>query len=215
MTERRQKSSTHTLLSLTNILQSNPRIDVGMNRNMKNNQSCHPPNNHSDFTGTDNNWTEGSTDNPQTTQITRLVIKSFFSETFNSSFPVRPGSPPQKRKHKPWMTNGLLNACKKKNLLYKRFLTSRCSTSEIRYKTYKNKLTSILRYCEKQYYSDLLKANKNNMKETWKIINDLLKKKSSTRSTYPTEFMKMEESFLEIWILRNTLTASLLILVQL
>ena len=113
-----------------------------------------------------------------------------FSETFNSSFPVRPGSPPQKRKHKPWMTNGLVNACKKKNLLYKHFLTSRCSTSEIRYKTYKNKLTSILRYCEKQYYSDLLKANKNNMKETWKIINDLLNKKSSTRSSYPTEFMK-------------------------
>ena len=28
------------------------------------------------------------------------------------------------------------------------------------------------------------------MKETWKIINDLLNKKSSTRSSYPTEFMK-------------------------
>ena len=113
----------------------------------------------------------------------------FFSETFNSSFPVRPGSPPQKRKHKPWMTNGLVNACNKKNLLYKRFLTSRFSTSEIRYNTYKNKITSILRYCEKQYYSDLLKANKNNT-ETWKIINDLLNKKSSTMSSYPTEFMK-------------------------
>ena len=49
--------------------------------------------------------------------------------------------------------------------------------SEIIYKTYKNKLTSILRYCEKQYYSDLLKINKNNMKETWKIINDLVNKK--------------------------------------
>ena len=65
---------------------------------------------------------------------------------------------------------------KKKNLLYKRFLTSRSSMSEIRYKTYKNKLTSTLRYCEKQYYSDLLKINKNNMKETSKIINDLVKK---------------------------------------
>ena len=63
-----------------------------------------------------------------------------FSETFNSSFPVRPGSPPQKRNHKPWMSNGLVNACTKKNLLYKRFLTSRSSTSEIRYETYKNKL---------------------------------------------------------------------------
>ena len=78
----------------------------------------------------------------------------------------------------------------KKKLLYKRFLTSRSSMSEIRYKTYKNKLTSILRYCEKQYYSDLLKINKNNMKETWKIINDLVNKKSSTRLSYPTEFMK-------------------------
>ena len=36
------------------------------------------------------------------------------SETFNSSFPVRPGSPPKKRKHKPWMTKGLVNACKKR-----------------------------------------------------------------------------------------------------
>ena len=88
------------------------------------------------------------------------------------------------------MTKGLVNACKKKNLLYKRFLTSRSSMSEIRYKTYKNKLTSILRYCEKQYYSDLLKINKNNMKETWKIINVLVNKKSSTRLSYPTEFMK-------------------------
>ena len=58
---------------------------------------------------------------------------NIFSETFNSSFPVRPGSPPKKRKHKPWMTKGLVNACKKKNLLYKCFLTSRSSMSEIRY----------------------------------------------------------------------------------
>ena len=115
---------------------------------------------------------------------------NIFTETFHSSFPVRRGSPPKKRKHKPWMTKGLVNACKKRNLLYKRFLTSRSSMSEIRYKTYKNKLTSILRYCEKQYYSDLLKINKNNMKETWKIINDLVNKKSSTRLSYPTEFMK-------------------------
>ena len=44
-------------------------------------------------------------------------IVNVFSETFNSSFPVRPGSPTQKRKHKPWMTKGLVSACKKKNLL--------------------------------------------------------------------------------------------------
>ena len=63
--------------------------------------------------------------------------------------------------------------------------------SEIRYKTYKNKLTSILRYCEKQYYSDLLKINKNNMKETWKIINDLVNNNNIFHKVIlPTEFMK-------------------------
>ena len=70
------------------------------------------------------------------------------------------------------------------------FIVLAPSMSEIIYKTYKNKLTSILRYCEKQYYSDLLKIHKNNMKETWKIINDLVNKKSSTRLPYPTEFIK-------------------------
>ena len=46
---------------------------------------------------------------------------SDFSETFNSSFPARPGSPPQKREHKPWMTNGLVNACTKKEFTIQTF----------------------------------------------------------------------------------------------
>ena len=35
-----------------------------------------------------------------------------------------------KRHYKPWMTSGLKNACKKKNLLYKYFLKSRSKQSE-------------------------------------------------------------------------------------
>ena len=30
----------------TNTLQSNPRIDAGMKRNLKHTERCHPPNNH-------------------------------------------------------------------------------------------------------------------------------------------------------------------------
>ena len=54
---------------------------------------------------------------------------------------------------KPWITLGLKNACKKKNYLYRRFLKSRSKETESRYKTYKNKLTGILRYCEKEYHN--------------------------------------------------------------
>ena len=45
-----------------------------------------------------------------------------------------------------------------------------------------------MRYCEKEYYSAILEVNKNNIKETWKIINDLLNKKRVRRLSYPTEF---------------------------
>ena len=43
-----------------------------------------------------------------------------------------------KRHYKPWMTSGLKNARKKKNLLYKYFLKSRSKQSEDKYKIYTN-----------------------------------------------------------------------------
>ena len=76
---------------------------------------------------------------------------------------------------KPWLTNGLRNACLKKNKMYKDFLKKRTKTSESKYKTYKNKLTSILRYSEKGYYQTL-EIHKHNIKETWKILNTIIRK---------------------------------------
>ena len=85
------------------------------------------------------------------------------------------------------MTNGLKNACRKKNLLYKEFLKTGTNVSEEKYKKYKNKLTAILRRCEKQYFTELLEINKGNMKETWKILNGLINKKSKGKQI-STEF---------------------------
>ena len=49
------------------------------------------------------------------------------------------------RKHEnndPWITKGIVNACKKKNSLYKAFLRVRTKEAENKYKKYKNKLNS-------------------------------------------------------------------------
>ena len=78
------------------------------------------------------------------------------------------------------MTSGLKNACKKKNFLYKYFLKSRSKQSEDKYKTYKNKLTTILRKCEKNYNTKLLELNKGNLKETWRLVNSIINKKKKT-----------------------------------
>ena len=85
--------------------------------------------------------------------------------------------------------NGLKNACRKKNGLYRSFLRERTHTSEYRYKTYKNKLTSILRLAEKAYYSKTNLEKRGNIKETWAILNTVLGKqrKSVNYPTYLTQ----------------------------
>ena len=83
---------------------------------------------------------------------------------YNSTCPVTVTKQKLVRKmpDKPWMTHSLKQACKKKNLLYRQFLKKRSVASEERYKTYKNKLTGMLRYCEKILYRASRK-NKGNM----------------------------------------------------
>ena len=92
---------------------------------------------------------------------------------------------------KPWITNGLKNACRKKNGLYRSFLRERTHTSEYRYKTYKNKLTSILRLAEKAYYSKMLLEKRGNIKETWAILNTVLGKQRKSVN-YPTHLMQRD-----------------------
>ena len=117
---------------------------------------------------------------------------NLFTNLFNPNCPVNTSNITQgkrktKRPDKPWMTTCLKNACKKKNMLYKQFLKNRIIEREAKYKKYKNKLTAILRYSEKQHYSNILELNKMNMKETWKILNTLINKKEKG-SQYPTQF---------------------------
>ena len=64
-----------------------------------------------------------------------------------------------------------------KNTLYKKILRSRTLTSEQKYKLYKNKLTTILRFAEKSYYSSLLVANRGDAKSTWNVSNTVINKK--------------------------------------
>ena len=77
---------------------------------------------------------------------------------------------------------------KKKNTLYKNFLRSRTQSAQVKYKTYKNKLTTILRVSEKQYYNKVLVQEKNNMKGTWAFLNTIIKKGHQAPS-YPQEFV--------------------------
>ena len=88
----------------------------------------------------------------------------------------------------PWITKRLQNACKKKNKLYRDFIKQRTEEAENKYKCYKNKLTNILRTSKKKYYHKLLDDNKNNVREIWKILNNVIKN-GPTRVNYPNFFL--------------------------
>lgn len=62
--------------------------------------------------------------------------------------------------------------------LYVKFIRNPSLSNDQRYKKYKNKLTSILRLCEKDYFSKLIEEKKNDVKGTWRILNDIIRKKS-------------------------------------
>lgn len=87
---------------------------------------------------------------------------------------------------KPWLTKGIQKAYKKKNKLYKDFLKNRTQEAEQTYKTYKNRLISMMRSIKRNYYSKVLEGNNSNIKSTWQVLDQIIKEGSS--SSFPKTF---------------------------
>ena len=119
-----------------------------------------------------------------------------FIRLYNETFPQKRILQNLKNDTKPWMTKSIINACAKKNMLYRQFLRNRCPQSENKYKRYKNRLTSILRVSEKMHYSKLLEQNVNNSKGTWKILNNVLKPNQGPTCT-PNEFVSEDKNIVK------------------
>ena len=63
--------------------------------------------------------------------------------------------------HKPWLTKGLLKSIKKKNVLYRRYVSNPTHDRECFYKNYKNRLNHSLRLANKA-----LEKSKSSLKQT-------------------------------------------------
>ena len=58
----------------------------------------------------------------------------------------------------------------------------------MKYKRYRNKFDNLKRVAKKQYFQHQLGNAKNNMKQTWSIINQLIGKTTQTENL-PTQFV--------------------------
>ncbi|XP_060771169.1 uncharacterized protein LOC132882014 [Neoarius graeffei] len=109
---------------------------------------------------------------------------SIFKLLYDKNCPLKQYSTKQNYNDQPWITKGLQNACKKKNTLYREFIKLRTKEAENKYK---NKLTSIIRRCRKDYYGKLIDNSKNNIKGIWNILNSIIKD-GSGQIYYPKYF---------------------------
>uniref|UniRef100_A0A672Z783 Reverse transcriptase domain-containing protein n=3 Tax=Sphaeramia orbicularis TaxID=375764 RepID=A0A672Z783_9TELE len=118
-----------------------------------------------------------------------------FLTLYNRHCPVKEYRQDLKKNKKPWLTKGLEKACKKKNSLYREFLKHRTKEKENKYKRYKNRLTAIIRTHKKAYYDKLLEIHKNDIKGTWKVLNDMIKK--SNKKNFATYVVKNGDTVVE------------------
>jgi hypothetical protein len=87
-----------------------------------------------------------------------------------------------KHKKENWMSQGLLKSIKTKDKLFLKFKHEtnvlRKKALELKYKTYKNKLNSLIRSAKKMHWEKVFDKTENNSKNTWKNINLLLNRSS-------------------------------------
>ena len=113
---------------------------------------------------------------------------SEYSWLYNSCFPLKPLKVKNcKRLNSPWITKSLLVSVRKKNKLYRQLLRSPNQMRELQYKSYRNKVTHLIRIAKRHYYDQRFASAKNDLKETWKLINEVINKRKC-RQPFPKSF---------------------------
>ena len=118
---------------------------------------------------------------PLLRNLTICTTRTFLPKAFVAS-------PLTKNFRNPWPTKGLVKSIRTKAKLYKTFLKNPNTDNENANKTLKNKLTQLIRAAKRIYYDHKLENSKNDLKATWKILDEIINKRSN-KLTYPSCFM--------------------------
>ena len=105
----------------------------------------------------------------------------FFMNTFENTFPEKFVHIKYKNKHS-WMPNSLIKSIQNHHILYKQSITNPTDTNRKTYTIYNNKLNSIKRKEEREYFSNQLEINKSDMRKSWKIMKFVIGTKRRTNN---------------------------------
>jgi hypothetical protein len=134
------------------------------------------------------NWTQVL--NCETDDVNTMYnnFTNKFTNLYDECIPIKKINRRKKNQESksPWITKGLLKSINHKNKLYKSFLKHRTAVKQEIYKTYRNKLNSLIRKAKRSYFTNKLNNYKNNMRSTWKVLKNILNKNKT--SNYATRF---------------------------
>ena len=96
---------------------------------------------------------------------------------------------------KSWMTPALMKSRRTKEKLFKKYQENPTAKNKQDYCLYKNKFTTLKRQSEKQYYGEKLEQAKSNLRETWKIIKNVMNKNQTV--TVPQDSFRYKDSIID------------------
>ena len=117
-----------------------------------------------------------------------LAFNQKITIAYNKSFPFKRLST-KRAKDKPWITTGLKESIKQKHLLYKKFIFNKSEENKVAYKIFKNKLRSLIRKAETDYYTNVFNSKTQSMKEMRKELHNLLNTKKKNKGNSITKLI--------------------------
>lgn len=105
-----------------------------------------------------------------------------FLKLYNMHFPIKEFKIKKQHANKPYITSGIKNSIRHRNKL-QRLSAKWPLTYEREFKRYRNMLTNIIKTAKENYFKSTLKENSSNAKNTWGIINEILKRKDRSKCT--------------------------------
>jgi hypothetical protein len=119
------------------------------------------------------NWNEVLDNNNADDDYDKFV--KHLKDVYDECIPLKKyRSKPKKDPRSPWITRGLLNSINTKNKLYKQYLRCPNDNTQQKFKTFRNKLHGLIRKSKRNYFFKKFEDAKNNMRQTWKTINNVI-----------------------------------------
>ena len=119
------------------------------------------------------------------------IFLEIFSDLCCISFPEKEIEIKSKYLNTPWITKGIRKSSKRKQPLYEKYLKIRSKENEKTNKTYKNLFERIKKNAKKNYYQDKIKFFENDIRNTWKIMKEIIGKKKCNNEAFNKSFVNI------------------------